>query len=253
MSWARSMIAIASEALRSLIARRSRIFSLIVLLLLDFNYAASHPDRAPGAGLGDIKFDKAKAMPEADGAHVLPVHANMQAADPARGRHGEPGRKHARAGPASLKARQQVHMKMRRIGLDDGSRYRLRMVDHEDAPLIVGPFGHVCLIRRGILPAQLRPPLSFEPSLPAGSIGGADDETCHTGLVLCHEAKLRLQVRIGRGIDVTHQLPVTVEQGCIAARQTRRQRNRIERIDVARLKRANVHHRESGPVTSAFL
>src|SRR5438105_13850603 len=55
----------------------------------------SHPDRATVAGFGDVEFDKANPTPEADGARVCPVHADMHGADPSVGRHGKPGGKHA--------------------------------------------------------------------------------------------------------------------------------------------------------------
>src|SRR6267142_5228487 len=140
-------------------------------------------------------------------------------------------------------------MKMGRIGLDHCGWYRLRLVYHEDAPLIVRPFGHSCLIRRGILLAQPWPPLPLEPSFPSQGIGGADDETRHAHLVLRDETKLRLQNSIGSGIDVAHQLLIAVKRGCIASRQPCRKRNRMERIHVAWLKRADVHHGKLDPVT----
>ena len=103
------------------------------------------------AGLGDIEFDKANATPEANGARVCPVHADMHRTDPPSGRQGKPGSKHPRSGPAPLKAWQQIQMDVGRIGLRNGGWCRFRMVYREEALLIVGPFGHSRFIRCGIV------------------------------------------------------------------------------------------------------
>ena len=166
----------------------------------------SHPDRAPCTRIRDIQLDKANPIPEADRTGVCSVHSDMHGADPLGGRHGKPGSKHPGPDPASLKAGQQIHMKMGRTGLDHSRRYRLRLVYREDAPLIVRPFGHPCLIRRGILLTQPWPPLPLESSFPIKRISAAGPEE-HKALSIALTRRMLLQGQrypLQGGVPVLH-------------------------------------------------
>ena len=123
---------------------------------------------------------------------------------------GKPGRQQARPNAASLKARQQVHMNMGGIALDDGLARAVRMVDHEAAELVRRPVASRAS-RTGRHSAPARPPVPLKLPLERGGVEGADDIAADPKLVLRHETARGAEDRVERGVDVTDQFGVAIE------------------------------------------
>jgi len=138
--------------------------------------------------------------------------------------------------------RQKVDVEVRGIRLDDLARGATRVVDPVAHELVPTPTGSRLLGGFRVEPSELGPPFRFQPGLEGVRIRRADDVAAYTLGILGDKDALRAVCRVGRGIHMSQQFRIAIEDRGVIAPCARRQTYAVEVIQVGRPKGADFDH-----------
>jgi hypothetical protein len=141
--------------------------------------------------------------------------------------------KQPRSDTAPLEPWREVQVKMRGKFPYDLYGCVFRIVNHGYSSLIGVPAASCFWVWRRILPTQLRPPASFQALFPARGIDSTQHETADAAFVSSHHDQIRIERRIGCGVDGADEVFVMVKARSICARVRCRERNSVESINIA--------------------
>jgi len=106
-------------------------------------------------------------------------------------------------------------------------------MDHAHPSRIRSLTGRIFLVGCGIERSQPRPPLLLQPFLPSGRVDCAHDKPGDAFSILDDQSELRCQQGVWSGVYVSYEPGIDVQMRCVAAREAGRQRNLIQRVEIA--------------------